>query len=53
MVLERYFEGTDDRRDIPLGKVAFDATMLHDVRSVSKSLVGLLYFRDCIDLLST
>lgn len=43
LAVERYFEGTDDRWGTPLGKVAFNATTLHDLRSVSKSVVGLLY----------
>ncbi|RYF34466.1 MAG: class C beta-lactamase-related serine hydrolase [Comamonadaceae bacterium] len=41
--LERYYAGTDDKWGTPLGRVAFDAATLHDLRSVSKSLVGLLY----------
>lgn len=43
LALERYFEGEDERWGEPLGKVAFHADSLHDVRSVSKSVVGLLY----------
>jgi CubicO group peptidase (beta-lactamase class C family) len=43
LVLERYFEGTDDARGKPLGVVAFKPDTLHDLRSVSKSIVGLLY----------
>jgi CubicO group peptidase (beta-lactamase class C family) len=43
LVLERYFEGDDNARGSSLGKVAFDADTLHDLRSVSKSVVGLLY----------
>jgi CubicO group peptidase (beta-lactamase class C family) len=43
LVFERYFEGEDDARGRPLGKVAFNADTLHDLRSVSKSIVGLLY----------
>jgi CubicO group peptidase (beta-lactamase class C family) len=43
LVLERYFEGDDNARGSPLGRVAFDADRLHDLRSVSKSIVGLLY----------
>jgi len=42
-VLERYFAGDDNARGRPLGKVAFRADTLHDLRSVSKSIVGLLY----------
>jgi len=40
---ERYFEGKDERWGTDLGTVAFNESTLHDVRSVSKSVVGLLY----------
>ena len=43
LVLERYFEGDDYAPGSPLGMVAFKADTLHDLRSVSKSIVGLLY----------
>ena len=43
LVLERYFEGDDYARGRPLGRVAFTADTLHDLRSASKSIVGLLY----------
>ncbi len=43
LVLERYFEGEDNARGSPLGTIAFKADTLHDLRSVSKSIVGLLY----------
>src|SRR5262245_25897025 len=43
LVLERYFEGEDDARGRPLGKVSFTSATLHDMRSVSKSIVSLLY----------
>jgi CubicO group peptidase (beta-lactamase class C family) len=43
MALERYFEGDDNARGSPLGTIAFKADTLHDLRSVSKSIVGLLY----------
>jgi CubicO group peptidase (beta-lactamase class C family) len=43
LVLERYFEGDDNARGSPLGAIAFKADTLHDLRSVSKSIVGLLY----------
>ncbi|MFE1600798.1 serine hydrolase domain-containing protein [Methylobacterium sp. ID0610] len=42
-VLERYFEGEDNARGRPLGRVGFGPETLHDLRSVSKSVVGLLY----------
>jgi len=43
LVLERYFEGDDNARGRALGKVAFKPDTLHDLRSASKSIVGLLY----------
>jgi CubicO group peptidase (beta-lactamase class C family) len=43
LVLERYFEGEDMARGRRLGRVAFGPETLHDLRSVSKSIVGLLY----------
>jgi CubicO group peptidase (beta-lactamase class C family) len=41
--LERYFAGVDSLRAKPLGVVHFTAETPHDLRSVSKSMVGLLY----------
>lgn len=43
LVLERYYEGEDEVWGRPRGRVAFDADAVHDLRSVTKSLVGLLY----------
>jgi CubicO group peptidase (beta-lactamase class C family) len=43
LVLERYFEDEDNARGNQLGRVAFTADILHDMRSVSKGMVGLLY----------
>jgi len=43
LVLERYCEGADESWGEPLGTVAFGPETLHDLRSVSKSIVGLLY----------
>ncbi len=44
LVLERYFEGEDNARGIgPIGQVASSPTRMHDLRSCSKSIVGLLY----------
>ncbi|MEO1092545.1 MAG: serine hydrolase [Pseudomonadota bacterium] len=43
LVLERYFPGADERWGTPLGDVVFGPGVLHDVRSISKSIVGLLY----------
>jgi CubicO group peptidase (beta-lactamase class C family) len=42
-VLERYYAGEDELWGRPLGRRSFDADALHDLRSVSKSIVGLLY----------
>ena len=44
LVLERYFEGADSARGIgDIGRVKFAPDTLHDLRSCSKSIVGLLY----------
>ena len=43
LALERYYTGADERWGTPLGAVAFDADTLHDLRSISKSIVSLLY----------
>lgn len=44
LVLERYFEGEDTARGgRPVGLVSFKPDTPHDLRSVSKSIVGLLY----------
>lgn len=43
LVLERYFDGEDNARGKPLGMVSFKSDTLHDLRSASKSIVGLLY----------
>jgi len=40
LLVERYWEGEDWNRGTPLGKVAFGPEVLHDLRSVSKSIVG-------------
>ena len=40
---EWYFAGRDEERGRPLGTVAFDANTLHDARSMSKSVVSLLF----------
>lgn len=41
--LERYFTGPDAARARPLGIVRFGPDTLHDLRSVTKSVVALLY----------
>lgn len=43
VLAERYFAGADERWGEPLGDIQFDAHTLHDLRSVSKSVVALLY----------
>jgi len=43
IVLERYYEGADEAWGRPLGHVGFGRETLHDLRSVTKSVVGLLY----------
>jgi CubicO group peptidase (beta-lactamase class C family) len=44
LILERYFDGDDRARGIgDLGRVSFTPDTLHDLRSCSKSIVGLLY----------
>lgn len=43
VVLERYGAGADFRLGEPLGRITFDRETLHDVRSVSKSVVALVY----------
>jgi CubicO group peptidase (beta-lactamase class C family) len=43
LVFEHYETNDDEIWGIPNGRVTFGPTVLHDQRSVSKSLVGLLY----------
>ena len=44
LLLERYFEGEDRVRGIgEIGRVTFTPDTMHDLRSCSKSIVGLLY----------
>jgi CubicO group peptidase (beta-lactamase class C family) len=51
LVLERYWAGEDWNRATPLGNVAFGPDTLHDLRSVTKSIVGLLYGQALADRL--
>jgi len=43
LVLERYEAGEDEVWGEPAGRVAFGPETLHDLRSVTKSVLGLLY----------
>ena len=43
LLLERYYKGEDEAWGDDLGEVQFGPDVLHDLRSVSKSVVGLLY----------
>ena len=42
-MLERYFESEDETWGKTLGRVRFASDTLHDVRSISKSIVALVY----------
>ena len=43
LVYERYFTGEDQAFATPLGRVAYDATMRHDLRSITKSITSLVF----------
>jgi CubicO group peptidase (beta-lactamase class C family) len=43
LVLEHYYQGRDERWGQPLWIVTFGPEVKHDLRSISKSIVGLLY----------
>lgn len=43
VILEHYGQGEDFKLNEPLGHVRFTPDTLHDVRSITKSVVGLLY----------
>jgi CubicO group peptidase (beta-lactamase class C family) len=42
LVYERYFAGEDQAWGRPLGRVAYDEGMFHDLRSITKSVTSLL-----------
>jgi CubicO group peptidase (beta-lactamase class C family) len=42
LVYERYFTGEDRAWATPLGRVTYNATMKHDIRSITKSVVSLV-----------
>lgn len=42
LVMDRYFTGTDERWGAPLGKIVHTAEQMHDVRSITKSVMSLL-----------
>ena len=43
LIIEHYGRGEDEAWERPLGTVTFAPDVLHDLRSVSKSVVGLVY----------
>jgi CubicO group peptidase (beta-lactamase class C family) len=43
LVFERYYTGNDATWGTPLGMVTFGPDVIHDMRSISKSVVSLLY----------
>ena len=43
VLFEHYGAGDDESWGKPLGTVTFGPTVLHDLRSVTKSIVGMLY----------
>jgi len=43
VLFEHYGTGDDENWGTPLGLVTFGPTVLHDLRSVTKSIVGMLY----------
>jgi CubicO group peptidase (beta-lactamase class C family) len=43
LVVEEYFWGEDERRGEPLGIVSFGPSKLHDLRSVTKSMISALF----------
>jgi hypothetical protein len=43
LLFERYWDGEDWKLDVPLGRIAYGLSVPHDLRSVSKSIVGMVY----------
>jgi CubicO group peptidase (beta-lactamase class C family) len=43
IAVERYYSGEDNHWGMPLGEVSHGPETLHDIRSVTKSIVSLLY----------
>lgn len=43
LVVERYYKGQDESWGQPFREVTFNADTLHDIRSITKSIVSLLY----------
>src|SRR5262245_39665568 len=43
VLFEHYGAGDDQSWGTPLGTITFGPTVLHDLRSVTKSIVGMLY----------
>jgi CubicO group peptidase (beta-lactamase class C family) len=43
LAFEQYFTGSDEHWGSPVGDVTFGPETLHDVRSITKSIVSLLY----------
>lgn len=43
LVVERYYAGADEIAARPAAHIVFGPNVLHDLRSVTKSIVGLLY----------
>jgi CubicO group peptidase (beta-lactamase class C family) len=43
IAVERYYRGEDNHWGLPLGEVEHGPDTLHDIRSVTKSIVSLLY----------
>lgn len=43
VLIEEYFTGNDEQWGQDVGKVAFNAHTLHDIRSITKSVIAMLY----------